>query len=136
MENSTCLTTCSSFKYADSISKICQPCDAACLTCNGGATNNCLSCTNNNYLFGSTCVSVCPNGYYPASDFICKACHSSCQLCNNPLATDCTACSTGKFLKDHTCLTTCPTGYFGDTVLRICSLCNSECLTCSGANNN
>ena len=44
---------------------VCLRCDMACLSCYGASTN-CSSCAANYYLFNSSsCVSICPVGYFP-----------------------------------------------------------------------
>lgn len=43
----------------------CDSCDSTCYTCNGTASNNCLTCKTGLYLTPNTseCVTTCPPGY-------------------------------------------------------------------------
>lgn len=72
---SSCLTTCPTKYYQDTILNTCQPCHLACNTCTGPTYTECLSCDTGYYLLGATtCVlpADCPTGTYPdSSTFTC-----------------------------------------------------------------
>ncbi len=53
------------------------PCDKSCLTCNGLAENNCLTCRD---------------GFYLNSDNRCSFCHVNCPTCNGPTNHNCLSC--------------------------------------------
>lgn len=76
-------------------------CNIQCNSCFGPSPNQCLSCSNNSYLLGNTCVDQCPimaipnsnlcvpscpGGYYSVSATkTCSPCSSGCSVCNGPL---------------------------------------------------
>ena len=84
-------------------------------TCPGGQkkdfTNRlCVaSCAVGQYLYLSTCYTVCPTGTYP-SGAACLACTNNCAACTS--ATFCTQCLTNFLLheKSGKCLASCETG--------------------------
>ena len=82
--NSTCLQKCPLFGwYSDSQNNTCSPCYSSssdenhrpCLSCNGPAATNCLTCNPYSYLFADngTCLSTCPLRYYTSTG-ICVSC--------------------------------------------------------------
>ena len=95
-------------------------------------------CSINTYFDSttSTCVSVCPSGYYQnIYSHSCEACDSSCQECFGE-PTICTGCiSTAQnpqYFYNNTCYSACPSGTFADGFN--CTVCDSStayCLTCS-----
>lgn len=118
-----------------------------------GGICNCLSgyygadcsktfCTTGKYYDSttSTCVSVCPSGYYQNTyNRACEKCDASCQQCyGNP--TTCTGCistaSNPQYFYGGTCYSTCPTGTYANGFN--CSACSSadNCASCSLAANN
>ncbi len=42
----------------------CLACDNSCLTCEGAASNECLSCSTGLYLLENECLIECGSGYY------------------------------------------------------------------------
>ena len=56
-------------------------CHYTCLTCNAGASTNCLSCPIgvNRTTNGNTCP--CAAGYYDTTVLACSTCHHSCATC-------------------------------------------------------
>jgi len=60
----TCL--CNSYFYDDLSNEFCPPCDHTCNTCNGTASNNCLSCGVNVTTHRTLTTGSCPCdfGYY------------------------------------------------------------------------
>ena len=93
-----CNPNCPAGQYANSTNYKCLLCSSNCLTCVTTSTN-CLTCGfstigANLYLFGSSCLLTCPNGYYanPLTS-TCDICHYGCSICTGPLLTNCTVCS-------------------------------------------
>ena len=80
-------------------------CYSGCDSCFGPSPNQCLSCTNNSYLLGNTCVkrcpvmsipklnlcaAACPGGFYPViTTNSCSPCSKGCSVCTGPLQTNC-----------------------------------------------
>ena len=58
-----CATT---HEWEDTVNRICKPCDASCLTCNGNNSNNCLSCAAPLYYLNNICYVKCPINFYGA----------------------------------------------------------------------
>ena len=134
----TCLASCLPVaKYADG-SNVCQPCDAACGTCSGPASSDCLSCTSTStpFLHNGTCVAECPsNGTYSGaigSVAACLACDSTCATCGGPGSTDCVSCpaSGTPFFDAGSCVSACPSGKYADAN-KACVACDSSCDECS-----
>ena len=134
------------------------PCDAACVTCSGGGSNQCTSCNTGNFLHPNTvgqCLDTCPAGFWEdSSTNKCIPCYNSgagpyysCVTCsgggNN---NNCNSCGAGRFLHPNTggqCLDTCPAGFWGDSSTNKCMPCYTSgagpyysCATCSGGGNN
>lgn len=158
--NSSCLGSCPNGFYADSTTGTCLPCYTApsgtatnrtCVTCDGPASYNCLSCDTNAFLMVNwqTCLSQCPSGYYEdATTNTCMSCFQgsstseACESCTGPLSTDCTSCFDGTYFLpvDGTCVRSCPVigWYAGVRVCLSCFLPSSKsseraCLTCRGS---
>ncbi|KAL4433125.1 hypothetical protein ABPG74_010820 [Tetrahymena malaccensis] len=91
--------------YWDSKSSaFCPKCFRNCKTCNGGLSNNCLSCNSGYYLYSDgSCT--CDYGYYddPVQN-TCQKCHSSCGQCNGPLDINCTQCPSNRILQFNKCV--------------------------------
>ena len=123
----TCAPSCPNGQYANATAFQCMLCSSNCLTCVTTSTN-CLTCGfstagANLYLFGSSCLLTCPNGYFANSaTFTCDACHFGCATCSGSSLTSCTVCTDYnnagtiipyyKVLGSTTCAPTCPTGQF------------------------
>ena len=141
----TCTASCPKGSYiSNAVSKLCSRCNSECLTCSGGARDNCLSCdtSNKNYKYywsgSNTCTSICPEGSFlqKESDTICFTCDSSCKSCSGgSLSTYCESCNIAgatPFFFARSCHPACPSGsYESDSEKKLCSRCNPECLTCS-----
>jgi proprotein convertase subtilisin/kexin type 5 len=144
--NQTCGHSCPIMFYADSSTKVCQPCNSTvCRTCTNTA-NTCLDCFNNSdatkpntnlnfsILFNRTCInqSSCPTEYY--IDFTlqtpqCLACVSPCRECTS--VSVCLNCWSG-ILQNSTCVTNCSSGSFSivSNGMLTCQTCDPSCLTC------
>ena len=150
---STCITACPAGYYpSTSAPWTCLACVSPCATCTGALNTNCLTCISSQYLLpahGSvtnTCVSTCPNGWYPRTDTnFCGLCYAplgeeierACLTCSGGYNTNCTSCSTGTYFNslNNTCLNRCPDGYYGDSSTNTCKACYQgefSCATCSG----
>ncbi|EAR86996.2 transmembrane protein, putative (macronuclear) [Tetrahymena thermophila SB210] len=117
--NQACINQCQSgfYVYSNSQTNLqsCNACDSSCLTCNGGSTNNCLSCTSGNYLTSTSSCASCP--------IQCNQCTSStyCSSCNS---------NYGFFFKNF-CYQSPPPYTYCDQQTYQCKACNSMCATCS-----
>ena len=121
----------------------CQPCASNCITC-AVLADNCtsLNCSINYYYLNNTCLTTCPNQYYPDSSLRqCILCTSGCALCFGSGLSSCTQCltvggTTDYFLQyavPNTCGTGCNAGEYKDTTHLKCKPCNSACATCTSA---
>lgn len=159
--DSSCIRACPNGYYSQtSPLNICIKCDGTCATCNGGNSNNCLTCDVPYYLETSTskCISTCPSGYWPDSvTRTCKLCYQAvplvsdeqtCFKCTQGTSRDCTACVAGTaylYPLNGTCLLNCPSGWWADTSSNECKQCyqytttaptKNTCATCDGSNSN
>jgi len=107
----------------------CFLCDVSCLTCDGPANNNCLSCHPNFQLSQSqkTCNNECESDEY-LDEGVCRKCHPTCLTCFNGSENGCLSCPEGKVLDPHNmaCLDSCPPYHFVNSQ-KICDPCKSEC---------
>ena len=151
----SCNQTCPNGQYANSSNFRCMLCNANCMTC-VNTSSTCLTCGfsamgANLYLFGSSCLLTCPNGYFANSvnsfNFTCDLCHFGCATCNGPFLTNCTVCSNYnnsgtitpyyKVLGATLCDTACPTGQFiPSSPPNVCAYCDRSCISCSIAATN
>jgi len=112
-------------------------CDAPCKTCTAVRTE-CTSCFTDGssvlqFLFGTTCVSVCPSGTTDVN-FECEDCQSPCSECASGDITECTACETtptAYYLEGTSCLLTCPATKYPEDATYTCEDCDPKCATCS-----
>lgn len=100
-----------------------------CLSCLD--VNNCLSCVSGWFLFGSTCLQSCPNGYYSNNKTsLCSYCQYPCANCIAN-ASRCLSCSLGfLILSQNQCGMNCPLGYFANFSAIVCDPCDISCATC------
>lgn len=125
MSTISCVLTCSTGEFANSITFTCDACNLTiCATCNV-MMNNCTSCASG-YFYDSlslSCLSTCLLGYYPEPmTRTCKACQFPCTQCVN--TTYCSSCATNYKLYLNRCYSSCPVGYYGTT---ICQQCPTNC---------
>lgn len=137
-----CFPFCPTSYYGTTASNqtVCKPCNAACLTCNGGSAGNCYICNYPYILSGSTCAMTCATGYGVTSDpYVCVKCNSTCTACAY-ISTNCSACqSTGNFsaffyndnLTYTKCMMICPVGTLAINSSRSCVACASGCASCN-----
>lgn len=103
---------------------------------NQQCVRDCSTTSNNKYLYGSKCYTICPEGTY-TNNLICEDCHSDCKKCENPPTldnTNCQACLEPKFLKYGNCVTNCLNGYYldeNDNTNKICKCDLNKCFKCS-----
>ena len=111
-------------------SQYCYNCHTSCDTCNGTASNNCLSCPSGKYLFkNQTCGGTCPSPYQVVTQTEIVYCNFPCPsssyyyvngsclaTCTSPFTSQFSgtdamcnfACSAGNFLyPNNTCKATC-----------------------------
>jgi len=88
-----------------------MPCHPNCLTCFGGAENECEVCAAGKYLEVSTnrCVSKCKENEILIGSK-CEECHPDCATCSGTTADSCTSCHDTYYLIELTgkCDTDCP----------------------------
>ena len=161
--NKSCLITCPAGYWGNSSGHQCVLCYQykasapnlyTCATCNGGLPNNCQSCNSGTYLdtLTSTCVSVCPDGYYgDNSSKTCLECYKAvsstdinkdCKTCYGGGNNQCTSCNSGTYFLsvNNSCLGDCPAGWYQNSTNNSCGGCymqtspsaNMTCLTCNG----
>lgn len=133
-ETNSCVASCPTGFYADSITGFCGECPAGCLSCFGPSYDKCYSCgpdPNNasavyyKKIMLNSCVADCPAGQYEETlgGYYCARCHPSCALCNLG-ELNCSKCKnyTGivYYLLDDQCIVSCPNGYYGNTELNLC----------------
>lgn len=116
--------------------------NSACVTCDCAVCINstrCVKCTSSKpylYPFNSSCVTACPDRYYPDNNtMMCQLCPSLCQVCTSHL--NCQRCMASPlsyyiFLYKGVCYSLCPNGTFGDEQSGKCLLCSPNCLRCYG----
>jgi len=84
----------------------------------------------------TSCVLVCPNGYYNnLSDHKCAACNSACATCSGSGTSACLSCSATYFLQASTsqCVSSCDPGQYPSSgTPSSCLSCNQSCLKCTG----
>lgn len=59
----------------------CLKCHRSCLTCSGPLSDNCLDCYSDTYLLHNSCLSFCPETYYPSGN-LCSKCGNYCRTCH------------------------------------------------------
>ena len=135
-----CYSSCPPTSYpSPTNSTSCDACSSSCYTCEG-APDNCTSCSGSlPYLYGNTCVTICPTGYKTDAKTgkVCvpEACDPQCQPGCDPPAYDSSIsqciCAAGYSTMpgDDTCIESCPTGYYSNS-RRVCSKCFDGCLSC------
>lgn len=79
-----CVRTCPISYFPETFSgagpNLCLPCNATCLYCTGSPTP-CTACQPGYYLFNSTCINPCPEGYFPynySNTGACLDCANNC----------------------------------------------------------
>jgi proprotein convertase subtilisin/kexin type 5 len=113
----------------------CVPCMLGCQNCVNNST--CIQCTNGYNLYQSsatntsTCVKICPSGYYITIDQICAQCPSNCLTCDN---LKCYSCSSTTNLYNGKCISSCPAGFY--SINSQCLACSPKCATCLNRENN
>ncbi|KAL4487128.1 hypothetical protein ABPG72_001580 [Tetrahymena utriculariae] len=102
-----------------------EKCYQSCFTCKGPTSDDCLSCSNNFSLVGSTCK--CANGYFEYQNTCLQQCPQgynqnptngqceydkcnsiNCQTCNSSPKKQCLTCKSGFYLHIDQCVSSCP----------------------------
>lgn len=140
--NSTCVSSCPSGYYIDTIYQTCSLCAFPCSSCSNSA-DNCTACSiNSTYKYlnkssgGNTCVSDCPAYMFADNSqipYVCSLCILPCAHCSS--LTNCTTCASSFFYYNYTCLTLCPSE-ITVTVGSSCIDCSLTCAKCSGTPTN
>ena len=124
--NKNCVKECPIGYIENNINQNCDRCSINCKNCIIDNNNNniCKTCKEGYYLFNSTCLLTCPDGYFASEETkICNSCHSSCHTCNS--SNFCLSCPKDMVLHNNTCFDSCP-----DYFVNIDGLCK-ECKTSS-----
>ncbi|EAR88128.2 zinc finger lsd1 subclass family protein (macronuclear) [Tetrahymena thermophila SB210] len=139
----TCQSTCPDGTYPNSNGNVCSQCDTTCLTCNGGTSSNCLSCTFPSRYFQpltSQCVTQCNTNQYAKSTSppTCQNCDPTCKTCSGTAPNNCLSCSGNFYLSTsgNICTTQCQNHEFQNSANNKCTTCDSSCFTCSGSQPN
>lgn len=125
-----CFTTCPGATYGNTGDQTCKPCNAVCITCNGGGAGNCYSCVYPYIQSGGTCATGCASGYGVTSNpYTCVKCNNTCTHCAY-ISTNCTTCQINgtyaAFLYSNgvnypQCLMICPNGTAAINSSRTCT---------------
>ncbi|EAS00754.2 zinc finger lsd1 subclass family protein (macronuclear) [Tetrahymena thermophila SB210] len=133
----TCVSNCPATNYYSDGTK-CQKCDSSCLTCSGGANNNCQTCNAGVFLYQNQCLASCPSNTF-VSGTQCVNCDGSCKTCTGASNQQCASCDTTYLLTQGTsksCVSNCGNSLYPNTTNHTCSSCDSTCFNCSGPNPN
>ena len=125
--DSSCGGACYFGEYVSS-PNVCSKCDSSCKTCDGGGSNQCLTCESPkvrrtdgtcqascelNIEFvksAGICAEICSKGEFLDAQNRCHKCSSSCNTCSKAGEDGCTSCPDGQTLRtDGSCLTTTQT---------------------------
>ena len=113
--------------------KLCEPCSALCLSCNGTSPFQCMSCGPPFILNNGSCVNSCPDGKFinvQDSVLVCEKCDKSCLTCAGN-ATACTSCRTNYSRhEDGKCVKSCAEGQYADSNEQ-CQSCHPSCRNCN-----
>lgn len=62
----------------------CAACHSSCLTCNGSAESQCITCRAGRFAFEGKCLNSCPDGYYgDKKRQECMVCSTGCATCTS-----------------------------------------------------
>lgn len=128
--NFKCLVSCPGGTYRVGVT--CQNCSSTCLGCSG-TDSTCTSCLAPLVLYNSVCQAGCPEKYYNSSG-VCTNCLTQCLTCS--ASSTCDSCPSGTYLTNGLCQTGCPAGTYQDTSTNQCTVCSSNCSSCSGSATN
>ena len=141
---SSCVVSCPSGSYADSIHGQCMNCTSPCASCVNSDTY-CLSCVASKYLvYGqNSCANSCPDGQYVITGtYTCGLCSVNCKTCSGGNSSNCGSCGLASnglqlFLyTDSRCYSSCPNGFYGSTTNYQCTGCDSTCDGCTLSSTN
>lgn len=128
--------------FYDAGATLCVACHFSCLTCNGTASNQCLTCSTTNKRISTPSAGscFCSAGFYENNVPVCATCHVSCGTCIGSAVNQCITCpafATSKRTDNSSTTSTCPcSSGFIHTGVQICSACHYSCETCSGTASN
>ncbi|KRX04787.1 WW domain [Pseudocohnilembus persalinus] len=130
-----CITNCDSYQGWYTGTTQCEQCNVACKICTAGTANDCSSCNPNYYLFGTSCLSVCPVEYFANTNSLtCEECVEPCKECTNYNNNGefCTSCIDNYYLYNNDCIVSCPLGWIGNDATNECVECDVSCMECDG----
>ncbi|XP_064121126.1 extracellular matrix organizing protein FRAS1-like isoform X1 [Macrobrachium nipponense] len=124
-----CVSRCPQMFYSDaSKGGECHECHWACKHCLGPKETDCLSCADNAFQEGNSCVTLCSPGHHPVGGE-CRKCPPGCSACNSNM--QCLECHSPYLLQDDHCVTSCQLGTFANVFENVCFDCGEKCLSCS-----
>jgi len=130
-----CIAVCPTGTYQPSSTFSCEDCDSTCKECSSTADScdACYTTSSKPYLYSSTCISSCPDGYVDVN-YECEACTSPCLTCENSKSY-CLTCESSYYLYENDCVNPCPSGTVAttDTDPISCLDCGTNCKTCQSA---
>ncbi|KAL4505364.1 hypothetical protein ABPG72_002426 [Tetrahymena utriculariae] len=146
-DQSSCTENCPTIGYfsgqiSDAIEgslKYCIQCDKSCQTCDGGTSQNCLSCKNSGYLFQKQCFQTQPiNSFCDSSTFICYKCtkllndntNPMCKYCDQSLNSCISCLDSNQYLFQGICFQIQPNNTYCEQTTKICQECLQQCSSC------
>jgi hypothetical protein len=139
LNGTICTTNCTPLvTIANTLTNICDPCNAICRTCIG-SISNCTACNDPLVFYNGSCQTGCPSGGTLASlNGVCTACTSVCQTCNGTIynCITCNISSTYPYFYNNSCASACPIYFYNDSSVGACYSCaasNQSCVNCSSA---
>ncbi|KAF3701904.1 Proprotein convertase subtilisin/kexin type 5 [Channa argus] len=156
LHNGQCVDACPEAFYHTK-ERSCAPCSDNCQLCT--SPTHCLKCNSSYYVSDGACVKLeCGEGQVEDPDYDeCMACEEGCRKCvlsktytveedmtcvpcdDNCVSCDeheCYWCETDLFLSEGQCVSVCPDGFYADENSNDCEECHSDCVTCSGLEDN
>ncbi|ODM97970.1 Furin-like protease 2 [Orchesella cincta] len=122
-----CVNDCPDGYFEDTQTKECLSCPQRCKSCHN--STSCTACEHNLVLFGTTCMSKCPERYFEA-DSSCEACPvRDCASCAGLMGNECVQCKEGYLLQNNECVNGCAEGKRASSNGE-CVQCQTGCLSC------
>jgi proprotein convertase subtilisin/kexin type 5 len=117
--NHTCILSCPTLYFYDSIINVCTRCPLQCSACT--SLTMCVSCQPGYNLFNGACSLNCRpnNGIITYAD---PSTNNCVQVCAPPYFGD---------NSSYACISVCPTKQYGDSSLHLCQNCPQTCSQCT-----
>ena len=112
LEQTSCVTSCSTGYLVNSGNTQCDPCTGNCLVCE---VNRCITCATPFFNYEGTCVTSCPSDQTTINDSValtCTDCDTNCATCETT-PSNCVTCNVNSYLVTNsdgtkTCSANCP----------------------------